>query len=148
VPGQDKATVRQRLQIHREQPQCARCHDKIDPLGFALENYNAAGEWREQEGHGYKGRIEQNDPKIVGAATLPDGTQFTGVVGLQNELMKQQDLFLTALTNRVYTYALSRELGLADAPETKAAVAHMKKNNTTMRSLIHFVVGSKEFRTK
>ena len=50
VPGIDKATVRQRLEIHRKNPACARCHDKIDPLGFALENYNACGEWRVREG--------------------------------------------------------------------------------------------------
>ena len=53
VPGIDKATVRKRLEIHRELPQCARCHNKIDPLGFALENFNASGEWRDQEGFGY-----------------------------------------------------------------------------------------------
>ena len=147
VPGADKATVRQRLQIHREQPQCARCHDKIDPLGFALENFNAAGEWREQEGFGYKGRIGRDDPKIDASATMPDGTQFVGVEGLQDELMKQQDLFLTALSNRVYTYALGREMSLADAPEVKAAAAHLKKQGT-LRSLIRFVVGSQAFRTK
>lgn len=59
VPGVDKATVRQRLEIHRSMEQCARCHNRIDPLGFALENYNAAGEWREQEGFGYKGRVKK-----------------------------------------------------------------------------------------
>ena len=64
VPGIDKATVRQRLAIHREAAACARCHDKIDPLGLALENYNAAGEWRDREGHGYQGRIEEKDPII------------------------------------------------------------------------------------
>jgi mono/diheme cytochrome c family protein len=147
VPGIGKATVRQRLTIHREKPQCARCHDKIDPLGLALENYNAAGEWREQEGFGYKGRIDRNDPKIDARATMPDGTEFVGVKGLQNALLKQEDLFYTALANRVYTYALGRELGIADLPETKAAAAHLKKHGT-LRSLIRFVVGSKAFRTK
>lgn len=147
VPGVNNATVRQRLSIHREQPQCARCHDKIDPLGFALENFNAAGEWREQEGFGYKGRIERGDPKIDASATMPDGTQFVGVEGLQDALLKQDDLFYNALANRVYTYALGRELSLADAPEVKAAAAHMKKQGT-LRSLIRFVVGSKEFRMK
>jgi hypothetical protein len=147
VPGADKATVRQRLAIHREKPQCARCHDKIDPLGLALENFNAAGEWREQEGFGYKGRIGSDDPKIDASATMPDGTRFEGVEGLQNALLKRQDLFHTALANRMYTYALGRELGLADAPETKAAAAHLKKQGT-LRSLIRFVVGSKSFRTK
>lgn len=148
VPGADKATVRQRLQIHREMPQCARCHDKIDPLGFALENFNAAGEWREQEGHGYKGRIDRNDPKIDASASMPDGAQFVGVRGLQEELLKKEDLFLNALSNRLYTYALGRELGLADAPEVKASAAHMKKQGYTLRSLIRFIVGSQAFRTK
>jgi hypothetical protein len=147
VPGADKATVRQRLAIHREKPQCARCHDKIDPLGLALENFNAAGEWREQEGFGYKGRIDRNDPRIDASATMPDGTQFVGVEGLQNALLKQEDMFYAALSNRVYTYALGRELGFADAAETKAAAAHVKKHGT-LRSLIRFVVGSKAFRTK
>jgi mono/diheme cytochrome c family protein len=147
VPGADKATVRQRLAMHRERPQCARCHDKIDPLGLALENFNAAGQWREQEGFGYKGRISQDDPKIDASATMPDGTQFVGVEGLQNALLKQQDLFFTAMANRMYSYALGRELGLADAPENKAAAAHLKKHGT-LRSLIRFVVGSKAFRTK
>ena len=147
VPGVGKATVRQRLSIHREKPQCARCHDKIDPLGLALENYNAAGEWREQEGFGYKGRIGRDDPQIDASATMPDGTQFVGIEGLQDALLKQQDLFSTSLANRVYTYALGRELGPADALETKAAAAHLKKHGT-LRSLIRFVVGSKAFRTK
>jgi hypothetical protein len=71
VPGIDKATVRQRLEIHRQLPQCARCHNKIDPLGFALENFNAAGQWRDREGFGYKGRVQKNDPKIDSTSQMP-----------------------------------------------------------------------------
>ncbi|MCA9085798.1 MAG: DUF1592 domain-containing protein, partial [Planctomycetaceae bacterium] len=94
VPGIDKATVRQRLEIHRELPQCARCHDRIDPLGFALENFNAAGDWREQEGFGYKGRIGRDDPVIDATSQLPDGTQINGIQGLQAALLQKEDLFL------------------------------------------------------
>ena len=148
VPGLDKATVRQRLQIHRELPQCARCHDKIDPLGFALENFNAAGEWREQEGFGYKGRIEKNDPKIDASSKLPDGTECNGVEGLQAALLKNEDLFLNALASRVFTYALGRELGIADQPATKAAATYMKQQKYTLRALITAVVASPAFRTK
>jgi hypothetical protein len=111
VPGIDKATVRQRLEIHRENASCARCHDKIDPLGLALENFNAAGEWREQEGHGYNGRIDKNDPAINASAKMPDGTAFAGVEGLQEQLLKKEDLFLNALATQLTTYALGRELG-------------------------------------
>ncbi|HUQ70582.1 MAG TPA: DUF1592 domain-containing protein [Planctomycetaceae bacterium] len=148
VPGIDKATVRQRLEIHRELPQCARCHSKIDPLGFALENYNAAGEWRDREGFGYKGRIEQNDPKIDTSSKMPDGTQILGVAGLQRAMLAQEDLFLGALSSRVLTYACGRELGLADQPTVKAAVVEMKRNQYTLRSLLKFIVSSEAFTTK
>jgi mono/diheme cytochrome c family protein len=148
VPGIDKATVRQRLEIHRKNPACARCHDKIDPLGFALENYNACGEWRLREGHGYQGRIEQNDPLIDASAKMPDGASITGVDGLQDYLMKNDGLFLQTLTRAMSTYALGRELGVADKQLVDGSVAKARKNGMTLRSLIHAVVESREFRTK
>jgi hypothetical protein len=148
VPGIDKATVRQRLQIHRENPACARCHDKIDPLGFALENYNAAGEWRDREGHGYQGRIEANDPLIDAAAKMPDGTPIQGVEGLQAQLLKQEDLFLNHLAGQVTTYALGRELGYSDQPALRSYVATMKRNHYTIRSLAKAIVTSDRFTTK
>ncbi|TXT35717.1 MAG: hypothetical protein FD138_1246 [Planctomycetota bacterium] len=148
VPGIDKATVRKRLEIHRTLPQCARCHSKIDPLGFALENFNAAGEWREQEGFGYKGRIDRNDPKIDAASKLPDGTAINGVDELRTVLRQKEDLFLNCLASKLLTYALGRELGIADQPAVKAAVAHTKKNGYTLRSLIQFIVTSESFGSK
>jgi hypothetical protein len=148
VPGIDKATVRQRLAIHRELPQCARCHDKIDPLGLSLENYNAAGEWRLQEGFGYKGRIGENDPVIDASAKLPDGTEFTGVSGLQDQLLRKEDLFLRCLAEKMFTYALGREMGYSDKSHLDAAVAHLKENGRTLRTLIHFIITSKPFLTK
>jgi Protein of unknown function (DUF1588)/Protein of unknown function (DUF1585) len=148
VPGIDKATVRDRLEIHRENPACARCHDKIDPLGFALENFNACGEWRDQEGHGYNGRIEANDPFIDARAKMPDGTEFNGVEGLQRELLKNEDLFLTSLASRMSTYALGRELGFSDSAAVRSFVEHMKRNRYTIRSLIEAIVKSQQFNTK
>jgi mono/diheme cytochrome c family protein len=148
VPGIDKATVRKRLEIHRELEQCARCHNKIDPLGFALENYNACGEFRLQEGFGYKGRIERNDPKIDASSTMIDGTPIVGVAGLQEAMLAREDLFLACLANKMFTYALGRELGLADQPTVNAAVARMKGEGRTLRSLIRFIVASDSFGTK
>ncbi len=148
VPGIDKATVRKRLEIHRELPQCARCHNKIDPLGFALENYNAAGEWRDQEGFGYKGRIERNDPKIDASSKMPDGTEINGVVGLQKAMLAKEDLFLGALSSKLLTYACGRELGLADQPTVKGAVADLKSNQYSLRSLLKFIVCSDPFSVK
>ena len=148
VPGIDKATVRQRLQIHREAASCARCHDKIDPLGLALENYNAAGEWRDREGHGYEGRIESNDPIIDASAKMPDGTAFSGVEGLQEQLLKKEDLFLTALASQLYTYGLGRELGFSDRPAVRASVVAMKRNRYLLRALLLTIVQSDLFTTK
>ncbi|MCW1885433.1 DUF1592 domain-containing protein [Luteolibacter flavescens] len=148
VPGIDKATVRQRLEIHRQVESCARCHDKIDPLGLALENFNAAGEWRDREGHGYNGRIERDDPLIDASAKMPDGTAFHGVAGLQEQLLKDEDLFLNALSGRLATYALGRELGFADQPAVRGYAAEMKRGGYTLRSLIEAIVLSEAFLTK
>ena len=148
VPGIDKATVRQRLEIHRELPQCARCHSKIDPLGFGLEHFNAAGEYRTQEGFGYKGRIGRDDPLIDASAKLPDGTQFEGVIGLQDALLAREELFLKCLAGKLFTYALGRELGVADQLQINAAVEHMQSHDRTLRSLIHYIATSEPFRSK
>lgn len=148
VPGINKATVRKRLEIHRELPQCARCHSKIDPLGFALENFNAAGEWREQEGFGYKGRVERDDPKIDARSKLPDGTEIDGVDALRSALRTKEDLFLNNLAAKLLAYALGRELGVADRSTVKAAVEHCRRNDYTLRSLVQFIVASEAFRTK
>jgi mono/diheme cytochrome c family protein len=148
VPGIDKATVRKRLEIHRTLDQCARCHNKIDPLGFALENYNAAGEWRDREGFGYKGRVQANDPRIDARSEMIDGTTIDGVAGLQDAILRQEDLFLECLAGKVLTYALGREMGLADRPAVKAAVAAMKADGRTLKSLLRHVVGSEPFGSK
>jgi hypothetical protein len=148
VPGIDKATVRQRLKIHRENPSCARCHDKIDPLGLALENFNAAGEWRFREGHGYNGRIEENDPVIDASAIMPDGTPIQGVEGLQNQILKQEDSFLNHFATQIATYAIGRELGFADQPKIKKCVSEMKDKKYTIRSLIHSLTTSDLFLKK
>lgn len=148
VPGIDKATVRKRLEIHRELPQCARCHNKIDPLGFALENFNACGEYRLQEGFGYKGRIERNDPRIDASSRLPDGTDIVGVSGLQKALLQREELFLGCLSQKLFTYALGRELGVADRPVVQSSVKHLQKNRYQIDELIQFIAASEPFQTK
>ncbi len=148
VPGIDKATVRRRLAIHRENPSCARCHDKIDPLGLAMENFNACGEWRNQEGHGYQGRIEPDDPVIDASAKMPDGTEFNGIEGLQAQLLRREDQFLQTLASQLYTYALGRELGFSDHAAVRASVAAMKENHCSLRALVRDIVQSKLFTTK
>ena len=148
VPGIDKATVRQRLEIHRELPQCARCHNKIDPLGFALENFNAAGEWRDREGFGYKGRVGRDDPLIDASSKLLDGTEIVGVDGLRDALMGRQELFLNCLAGKMLTYALGRELGIADQVHVDAAVRYLDRNGDTLKSLVTYIVDSEPFGRK
>jgi mono/diheme cytochrome c family protein len=148
VPGLDKATVRQRLEIHRTLAQCARCHNKIDPLGFALENFNAAGEYRTHEGFGYRGRVEPGDPAIDASSKLPDGTPITGVTGLRQALLTKEDLFLKCLAEKLLTYSLGRELTVGDTPTVQAAVKHVKANDYTLKSLIEFCATSDSFRNR
>lgn len=147
VPGIDKATVRQRLEIHRQLPQCARCHDKIDPLGLALENFNAAGEFREQEGFGYKGRIEKDDPKIDAASQLPNGTKINGPQELKKALRDQEDMFLRCVAQKMLTYALGRETTLADQPTIQQIVSETKKGDYRLSAMIEAVVESDAFRS-
>ncbi len=148
VPGIDKATVRQRLEIHRELTQCARCHNKIDPLGFALENYDAAGAWRDREGFGYKGRVGDRDPEIDASATMPDGTEFAGVAGLQEQLLAKEELFLRCLAEKLFTYGLGREPGYADRATVEAAAEACREGGYTLRAMIRFLVTSEAFLTK
>jgi len=79
---------------------------------------------------------------------MPDGTEFKGVAGLQAQLLKQEDLFFNALTSKLFTYALGRELGFSDRPMVRAATAEMKSHASTLRSLILAVVASDRFSSK
>jgi mono/diheme cytochrome c family protein len=148
VPGIEKATLRRRLEIHRTRAQCARCHNHIDPWGFALENYNAAGIWRDHEGFGYKGRVERDDPLIDNSSVLADGTAVNGVEGLQRAVLARSDDFLRCLASKLMTYAFGREMGVADRPLISAAVAHMQRSGRTVRSLVEFIVLSQPFRSR
>jgi len=148
VPGIDKVTVRERLKLHREQTQCARCHNQIDPLGFALENFNAAGEWREQETQGNRTEPRQDDPPIDASAQLPDGQTFVGVEGLQQQLLQREEQFRVCLAEKMIAYALGRELGYADQPAINQAAAAMQKQGSTVRELIQHIVGSEAFQAK
>ena len=99
------------MEEHRANAVCASCHLRMDPLGFALENYNAIGGWRTTEGGA-------NTP-IDNSGTLPDGTTFRGPSELRKVLMSQPDLFATAVTEKLLTYALGRGVEYFDEPEVR-----------------------------
>jgi len=147
VPGIGKATVRERLRIHREQPQCARCHDRIDPLGFALENYNAAGEWRIREATFNRLEIQSDDPLIDASAEMTDGTKIVGVAGLQQQLLRRQDQFVRCLAEKMFVYALGRRLTSSDDAMLDVTVAAMREQ-PTLRQLIRQIVATDAFRKR
>lgn len=145
VPGIDKATVRVRLEAHRKIEQCARCHRKIDPLGFALENFHADGAWRDREGFGYQGRIGRNDPIIDASGQLPDGRAFKGVRELQQILLQDIQHFEKCLTEKLAVYALGRALTYEDRPWIKSMVRNMPSHGHSIRGLIRDIVTSPQF---
>jgi mono/diheme cytochrome c family protein len=95
-----KLTMRQRMEQHRASPACAVCHRLMDPLGFALENYDGLGSWRVSTGPG--------SGPIDASGALPDGTKFNGPAGLRDVLMAKRDMFVETFTERLLTYALGR----------------------------------------
>ena len=106
-------TVRERLAEHRRNPVCAGCHAAIDPPGFALENYDAVGRWREVDG-AFR--------PIDASGTLPDGTAFDGIVGFRNALAARPEQFVTNVTEKLMTYALGRGIEPYDMPAVRAVV--------------------------
>jgi mono/diheme cytochrome c family protein len=104
------ASVRARLEEHRKNPSCATCHARMDPLGFALENYDAVGAWRV---------IDETRTRIDATATLPDGTTFQGPSGLRQILLSRRQQFVETVSEKLLTYALGRKLEYYDAPAVR-----------------------------
>lgn len=134
--GAPPASIRERLEQHRKNPVCAGCHSRIDPWGFALENYDVMGKWR----------TEDQGAPIDATATLPDGTKINGINGLKELLMERKDLFVRNLTSKMMGYALGRSLTLEDYCAVDAIVAKLKKERYSAQALIREVVLSTPFR--
>ncbi len=134
--GDAPATLRERLAQHREDPACAGCHSRIDPLGFALENYDVLGRWR----------TEDAGKPIDASGKLPDGTVFEGPDQLKAVLMRKKDLFVRNFVSKVLGYALGRGLTLQDSCTVDSIVAEVERNNYRAQALINAVVMSVPFR--
>jgi mono/diheme cytochrome c family protein len=131
-------TLRERMQQHRANTVCASCHARMDPLGFALENFDATGQWR---------TMEAGAP-IDAAAELPDGTRFEGPGGLRKMLLGQSEQVATATTEKLLTYALGRGLGYYDLPAVRKIVHSAANDGYKFQSVILGVVNSVPFRMK
>jgi hypothetical protein len=134
--GETPATLRERLAQHRANPACASCHDRIDPLGFALENYDVLGRWR----------TEEAGKPIDARGELPDGTAFEGPDQLKAALMQKKDLFVQNFTKKMLGYALGRGLTLQDQCTVDSIVAEVERSNYSAHALINAVVLSVPFR--
>jgi hypothetical protein len=122
--------IRERLAKHREMAACASCHNLMDPVGFALENYDAIGRWRaEADARG----------------GFADGCEFDGVAGLEEVLLKRPELFVTALTEKLMVYALGRGLEASDAPAVRRIVRRAKDNGWKFSEIIVGIVTSPVF---
>jgi hypothetical protein len=130
--------IRERLAQHRADPTCAACHDRMDPVGFALENFDAVGRWRELEG----GR------PVDAAGGLPDGSEFTGVAGLEQGLLAHPDVFVGTLTERLLTFALGRGVEPADAPAVRDIVRQASADDWRFSSLILGIARSVPFQMR
>ena len=131
-------SLRQRLELHRQDVACAQCHDRIDPLGFGLENYGVLGRWRDKyEGHTVDAR-----------GALPDGTTFSGPAELKLALLGRKDQFVRHLTKKMLGYALGRGLTYYDYCAVNSIVDKLRANDYKSHHLLFGIIQSVPFRFK
>jgi mono/diheme cytochrome c family protein len=130
-------SVRDRMEEHRRNPACASCHRVIDPIGLALENFDATGRWR----------IKDNEVPVDATGVLYDGMKIEGPAGLRSALLKHQDVFLQTFTENLMTYALGRRVEFYDMPTVRAIVREAGKRDYRMSAFILGIVNSAAFRT-
>jgi hypothetical protein len=123
------------MALHAVQPTCASCHRRIDPLGFALENYDAVGAWRDTQG----GKPLDAD------GVLPTGEKFTGVGGLKEVLLRSRDAFERNLIEQLLTYALGRDVQDSDECAIRAIKAAAEKDGHRYSTLVIGIVKSFPF---
>jgi hypothetical protein len=128
-------SVRQRTERHRTNPACASCHARMDPLGFALENFDPIGRWRGSE----------SGQSVDASGSLPDGTRFSGVEELRRAILSQPEGFLRATSGKLLAYAIGRGLEPSDAPAIRRIVRESAGNGYRWSAMIEGVVKSAPF---
>ena len=131
-------TVRQRMEQHRANPVCASCHKLMDPLGFALENFDGIGRWR---------TTDANIP-IDPSGVLPNGAKFQGLAGLREVLLSRREELVTTVTEKLLTYALGRGVAYSDAPAVRGIMREADSSNYRWSSLIMGIVRSTPFQMR
>ena len=136
-------TIRDQLDKHRKVETCYECHKKIDPLGFALENYDPIGGWRER----YPRRGESG-PVIDASGQLPNGHKFDGIADFKEVLSGRQEQFAQCLTEKLLAYSMGRTLEFTDRPEVNGIVKELEQSGLGLQDLVLLVVQSEAFQTK
>jgi hypothetical protein len=144
-------SARELLTAHMEEPQCAQCHQRIDPIGYGLEHFNAAGLWRDIEvaeiASGYSVRKSKEHP-IDATGTLPDGTKFDGFFQLRDAIAKREKAFATGLIENLVSYTLGRPTQLSDDDLCAEILRQARKETLTLQGIIQALVATREFQTK
>jgi hypothetical protein len=130
--------MRERMQKHRAAPACFSCHGTIDPPGFAMENYDAVGGWRDFDGMN----------KIDASGGLPNGTAVDGVAALRDALLRDPQLFTGTFTEKLLTYALGRGLQYYDMPVVRGILHDTARDNYRFDSIVLGVVRSAAFQMR
>jgi cytochrome c553 len=136
--GQAPKTLRAQMEAHRATPVCASCHKLMDPIGFALENFDAVGSWRTQEAGG----------AIDASGQLADGTRIDGVVALRNAILARPDVFVTTMTEKMFVYALGRGVEAHDRPAIRRIVRDAAKDGYRFSALVRGIVRSAAFQMR
>jgi hypothetical protein len=134
----ERTTIRQRLERHRADPDCASCHYMIDPLGFALENFDAIGRWRDSDA----------GQPVDASGRLWDGTVLAGPAGLREALLARREMFVIEATDKLLTYALGRPVEHFDMPAVRAIVRGASGSGYRFSELVLGIVESTPFRMK
>jgi hypothetical protein len=139
-PHAKPATQRERLELHRENPNCFSCHGVMDPLGFALENFDTIGQYRALDA--------DTGDAIDAAGTLPNGVQINGPEELRKALMKDPTQFVQTLTQQLMTYALGRPLDYRDMPVLRQIVRNAAQDNYRFASIVSQIANTDAFRRR
>ena len=138
--GEKALTVREIMAQHRRNPSCASCHAVMDPLGLALENFDAIGEWRTKD--------RQALEAIDASGQLVDGTPVNGPVDLRGALLRRPEQFVQTLTERLMTYALGRSVEAHDMPAVRKIVREAARDNYRFSALVLGIVRSAPFQMR
>jgi mono/diheme cytochrome c family protein len=133
-----EVSMRERMEAHRQNAVCATCHQRMDPLGFALENFDAIGKWRTTEGQS----------PIDASGVLPDGTKFAGPDEFRNALLAHRDEFVRTFTEKLLTYALGRAVAYYDMPALRAITREAAPGDYRWSSLVLAIVKSRPFQMR